>query len=656
MSPVSSASLPAETPGAGPRSGSRLLLVYHLGDAQAAGARRALAAGADVACLTADAAVEARLGDAVRVLGAAALPGFEDGAAVDGSFDLVEAGVEVLLARRPALARWLAAIAGSRDVDRYLCRSLLRDVGDFLSLLLLLCSPELAGYEAVVVERTWPFGPNLGFLASVVGSRRPPLPEPILQALDRLEVGSESAAPLSRRARGALEAARELAALWAQCLCRVRLRPRRLPRRPLLIRSYEWDWGVDLGGRRLRNLDFVVDGETIGAHDVGIWAEERVPETRLRLLAERGYAVLGSGDVTVGPFAFALRFLPRLLVATGLFGRLALAERWWHSPVSRLIFQTLFWDEVARRVRPRVFLALNDLHPDGVARTLALRRAGCLTVEYEFSSHWRTDEQGWIPDYVYGFTVVDAMVSWGPLHSDHFRNHRGAIAEFWEVGCLWSEHARLVREDAEIGGYYRDALAREHGIELDAWDAVVGVFDTSTASFFGFDDMVALYAGVAELARRLPRVLFLCKPKRPIADVFANGAGGREVEAVLTAAPSVAILDDFFETAAVVGFTDLSINACFTSPAVETIGMGRPALHYDPTDLFPRSFFRDVPRFVATTPDELASLVVDQLALSGPELEADLRERFSELEGHFDGLAITRLRERLQAELGRPPR
>ena len=38
--------------------------------------------------------------------------------------------------------------------------------------------------------------------------------------------------------------------------------------------------------------------------------------------------------------------------------------------------------------------------------------------------------------------------------------------------------------------------------------------------------------------------------------------------------------------------------------------------------------------------------------MSARERDDDLRERFSTLEGHFDGLAITRFRERLSGLVG----
>lgn len=611
-----------------------------------------LAAGGEVECLDADPAVAATFGEDVTILPAGALPSFADGAFVPGTFDLVELAAEELRRRRPRVAGSLVRISESEDVDRYLCRSLLREAGAFLALALLVSSPELARHGRVVVERHWPNGPDFAFLADVARTGRPGLPPAVSAAIERLAFEAEADPPLLRRLRSATHAARELTALWRDALALLRPAERRLPQRPLLIRSYAEDWGIDRGDqRRLRNLDFVVDGDTIDASEVAVWLEEGVPPDRRARLQERGYAVLERSDVTVGLLGFLWRVVPALLDAGLLFARLSAAERWWHGPVRRLLFQLILWREVARGARPRVLLALNDIHPTGVARTLALRRTGCLTVEYEFSSHWLTNEDGWVPDYVYGFTVVDAMVSWGPLHSRHFSNHRGVFGEFWELGCLWSEHARLVRDDEVIGRRYREALAREYDLDLSAWDAVVGVFDTSTASFFGYDDMAAFYAGVAAVAAASPRVLFLCKPKRPFADIVDNANGGAEVGAALAGAPNVVMLHEWFETAAVVGLCDLSINACYTSPAVETIGAGRPALYYDPTRLFPDSFFRRVDRFVATTEDELCTFVAQQLARDGRERETDLRERFSELEGHFDGRAITRLRGRLRAVL-----
>lgn len=649
MSPVSSASLRGD--GAVARgAGAAVLLVDHLGPAQAAAARRALDGGHDVACLTLAPELADELAPRVRVLGEEAVPGFEEGALLEATFDLVEAAARTLRREHPWTARVFAAFATEEEGDRYLCRSLLRDVGSFLGFLQF-AAGELATHERVAVERRWPNGDTYVFLARVARAQATGLPPELAEALPRLSFLVAEIPRRARLVRGGVHAVRQLAALWGSALRLLGPVDSRLPRRSLLLRSYRWDWGFDRGGqRRLRNLDFVVDGRTVRADEVAVWADGPLTDEHRQGLALRGYPVLSEEQTAVGPAGFVVRVLPSLFRATALLRRLAQSERIVVEATLRLFTQRILWGEVARQVRPRALLTLNDLHPESIARTFALRRAGCLTVEYEFSSHWRTDRDGWVPDYVYAFSVVDAMVTWGALHSRHFRNHRGIFGELWEVGCLWSEHARLVREDESVYARYRSLLAEER-VDPDAWQGVVGVFDTSLASFFPARDMFAFYAGVVEVARRLPRVLFLCKPKREADGLWSAAPGGADIALALADAPNLVMLPQFFETAAVVGLSDLSINACYTSPAVESIGAGRPALYFDPTGLFPDSFFRRIPRFVAADVDALAALVEEQLALEGDALRADLQARFGELEGFFDGLAVARLRERLRRVL-----
>lgn len=622
--------------------GGALLLVHHLGRERAAAARSALAAGREVACLTADDAVLAEVGR-VRVLPVGALAAFEEAAQIPGVFELAEHAVEELLHDRPGLARALSRYGEPPAIDRYLCRWCLRDASALLGLAELVASLDLAGYDCVEADAGWPEAANLAFLAGVAERRGLDLAPPLASALSRLRLPEAATGPAARGLR-------EGVALWRDWLGRLRPRGSALPRRPLLVRTYPTDWGVDIGGsRRLRNVDFLVDGETIRRDDVGIWVEDGVSEERRRALAERGYALLDRSMVTVGPAAFAARVAPRLLRATALLARPRVVEGWWREPVRRLVAESVLWAEIVPRAGAKAMLLYNDVHPAGMARTLAFRRAGCLAVQYEHACSWAFDEHGWVPDFVNGFLVVDALASWGPLHTEAYRAHRGLIGEVWEDGCLWSEHARLVREDPKLGVGYRAELEQTHGLSFADYDRVVGVFDTSSAPLLlGWDDLAAFYAGVAALAQRLPRVLFLVKPKGPVETIFANSAYGEDVAAALLEAPNLAVLVENFETAAVIAFSDLTVNACYTSPAVETIGAGRPAVYFDPTGRFPDAFFRRIPRFVATSEDELASLVESQLAVTGRKLVDDLRGRYAALEGHMDGRAISRLRGRLR--------
>ena len=567
---------------------------------------------------------------------------FEEAVQVEGGFDLAELTAAELLHDRPGLARGLAHYAAVREIDRYLCRWLLRDVGDLSALVQLAAEPELAGRE-VAVERGWPADPVVTRIARIARQHRT-LPPALDAALRRLDLGALEPG-LRERARTAVRVLRALAGLWAEWLGRLRPHGTAHVSRPLMLRTYATDWGIDTGGsERLRNVDFVVGGP-IPAAEVAFWAEEGVPSERIRALASRGYHVVEARAIRVGPAGFLTRVLPGLLRATPLFVRLALAEGWWLTPVRTLIADVLLWREIAHDVSPRAFLLYNDVHPAGMARTLALRRNGVSVVQYEHANSWAFDEHGWVPDFINAFSVVDAVATWGPAHTEAFRAHRGVIGDVWELGCLWSEHARRVRDEPELRDVFRAKIEEAHGASFGGYEHVVGVFDTSVAPLLlRREDMVAFYEGVVELARRLPHALFLVKPKRPLAELLA----GEGVVAEIAEVPNLAVVGELFETAAVVGLCNLSVNACYTSPAVETIGAGRPALHFDPTNRFPEAFLRGIPRFVATGVDELAELVAECLFANPAESAEDLRQRFSRLEGRFDGLAITRLRNRLR--------
>lgn len=620
-------------------------LFHRLGARELASARRAAAAGADLFCITIDSAVASQLGVAVRELGPEAIPDFSDAVVAPGAFDLAEKAAESLLARHGSLVRPLVSRHGSAELRCYVARWLYRSVGDLYALARLACSAELEEHERIVVDRHWPGGQDLAFLAELARREGVELPAATAAGLDRLSFTATEPSAF-RRVAVALHG---VLALWREWLPRARPSSSPLSARPLLLRHYGEDWGLDRGGQsRLRNFDFVVDGDTIRPADVAILAEETVPAECDGALRARGYEVVRVHELAFGPSAFARRILPRLVVDSLLVLRASLAERAWHEPMRMLVSQSLLWSEAGRTLRPRVFLAYNDLHPAGAARTLGLKRAGCRAVQYEYSSSWLFDEHGWTPDFVYAFVIADAVATWGPMHSRNLLDHRGVIGECWEVGCLWSEHARLVRDDPDLRSRYEGLLEQAVGAPLGDFRAAVGVFDSSVdPHLLDADEIVAFYADVLAAAAQLPGVLFLCKPKRPIEPLLSAARNGDAVRAALRDAGNVAVLDDLFETGAVIGLTSLAINACFTSTAVEAIGMGHAALYHDATDRFRRAFFRLTPGLVTTGVEELAACIGELLELPESAVPEDLRARLSELEGHFDGRAITRLRERL---------
>jgi hypothetical protein len=556
--------------------------------------------------------------------------------------DLVETVYAALARSSPAPHRLARLLGDDAAVDCFFKRALFLDVAGFLSVATLAARPDFDRYARIVVDRRWP-GSEV-FASLLVLWRRDrlsgvdglSLPPPVTGALDRLELER------SRRARPLLSAARTATLAWLRLLRRVRPLARRPARAPLLVHTFASDFGIDFGGLpRLRNVDFVVDGERVRRADIVFWAEPGQPQERLDALAGRGYRVVTRRDVPLAATAFIRSTLPGLLRLTPLLFTLA-RERWWLRHAADAGSTYLLWRQVVQAFAPRAFLVVNDLFPSSAIRNLALRQGGCTTVQYQHSCHWRPSADGWIRDYVFAFAFVDAVVTWGPAHSAHVLAHSDAIGATWETGCIWSEHARLCADDAVLSGRYRALLEDHVGRPLEDFERRVAVFDTSV-SLLDEHDLASFEAGVGRLAHRLPNVLFLFKPKNAEAPSPPSRNGHPR---------NLVRLPNLFETAATVGLTELSISACFTSTAVEGMGCGRPALFYDPTERFPQTFWRRIPGLVCTTDDELYERVAELLWSTSPEEHlAYLREHCSDLEGRFDGRALTRLRTRLGATL-----
>lgn len=634
----------------------RVHAFHHLGAAHLRDASGSLERGDDVICLTADAATLEKLDGRVRVLGPDGLPDFEHVTMTPAYFDLIDELFDELAASALLMPFLRARL--SDDISFYFRRTLVGDVSGLAALAALAASLRGDGYSEVVVDRRWPQSHDYrSFLLAwrrieADPRRRPALSDDMRAGFQALQIGSPTRA-IRDVAGHAVSAVRSVATVWLRVARYVRPMPGALPRGGLLMRNYASDWGVDLEGhRRLRNVDFLVDGADVRPEDVVMWLEPGT-EPRAELFRARGYGTLARRDVRIGVRAFARRVLPLLLGLTIRLPLILRGPRWWHRPVELLVSSYAFWNVVSRETGATAFVSVNDNYGEAIARNIAFRATGCTSVNYQYTSHWWADERTWIIDYMYAYAVVDVLVSWGTRHSAHFAAHRGSIRQFWEVGCLWSEHAQHVSDDDRLRRAYEESLRTHARAPLEWFTRRVGVFDTSVGNILRKDDLAAFYEGVARLAHHLPDVLFVFKPKNPPDRLLAALTLPE-----LDTAPNVVILPDTFETAAVVGLCDLSINAVYTSTLVESMGCGKPAVYYNPTKRMPNVFWRAMPGVLTDTDEALHESVSTLLETDAAAYRIFLDRHCADLDGHFDSRAITRLRGRLASLLAenRPAR
>jgi len=553
--------------------------------------------------------------------------------------ELVESVFHLLLEETRHVA-WSRRLFGSKDIDQAFKRRILEELEDFFVTTAGIVCAGLSGSGPVLLSGC----SNLPaeFVALV---QKGHLPQ---EALDQVE-SSHLEVIQCLLIRLLLEVGISFWFVFKRL--RWYLKPRE--EFQLAIRSYFTDWGFDAGGLpRIRNVDFLVDGKGFHPGNTIFWLEDAVQEDQYKMgkLRERGYRyAFPSRLVYDRHFAWRIA-LPVLIGYIGY--RLSAGTRdlfeartcrgLWKSYLTARAFAEYF--------HPRYLVVYNDVGFNSTARNLALRLKGCSSVFYPHSYNWAIDSTGyWRTHPWISFVCYDILASWGKLQADYYRSAGGRYGESLTLGCLWSEHGRLVQENETINNHYSQQLSSFLTVPLDRFQRGIGVFDTSISSMLFASDLIRFYAGILQLSRRLKDVLFVLKPKYPVEELFSQaGELERQVSEEIRGASNIVLLPQYFETASIIGLTDLTISACFTSTTVEAIGCGKRAVYYNPTNRMPHAFWCRIPGMVCVSDEELYDRVHYLLYKCEDKVYVEyLRTHCMGIESHFDGRAITRLRQRL---------
>jgi polysaccharide biosynthesis PFTS motif protein len=629
---------------AGMSTERRLVFFYELTDE---GARSFVRPGDTVACLVGAGSAVATAG--ARRLGLLAFP--QEGGLVehDRLLELTRS-VRTIFESESELAPWLVELYGNDAPRHYLAKVIFREV-DWLVAAAAVVQRDLPGHDVVELTPDWPASISWPV---VLEAMQGPLLRPRLHEL----LGNDLAATLLRlRAVGRPPARRALprrlltallvvALTWLKVLRFARLRAVALPRSRVVLRTYGTDWedSPDVA-RRLRRVDFLVDGDELRKDDVVVWAEPHVTEARKQALRERGYTVVEREALRFGLGAVVRRVIPGLLAFTARLPALVRSNGWWQFHAASLVRDRHVWDETARALGTTTFVAYNDISGWAVPRNAMFARNGIRTVFYQHSSGSYSEVDGeWRESFACADLNFTAFAGWGPVHLDLYRRSGSAFDEYWDVGCLWSEQSRLIAEDAELHRVYAEQL----GAPLDDYGRVVAVIDATITSEIARRAWLGTHEAALEAALAMPDVLFLVKPKFGLEEILAKtGQEGRDLIGRLDEAANVVLVPAAYETSAVVAFSNCVVGMPFTSVVIEAIGAGKPGVYIDPVEQFPGHSWSRVPGMLVTDAAGLERRLRELLASTPEQNLAYLRGHLSHVEGHFDGRAITRLRRRI---------
>ena len=166
---------------------------------------------------------------------------------------------------------------------------------------------------------------------------------------------------------------------------------------------------------------------------------------------------------------------------------------------------------------------------------------------------------------------------------------------------------------------------------------------------------------ITALACDLPEVCFVYKPKYPFKKEIDSrdtsivellGREGPKLVDRIVECPNFILTPNHYETGVVVGLSDVVISACFTSTTVEAIGCGSKGIYYNPTNIYPNAFWNEIPGIVCRDKESLKRRLYELLyKTSEQEYRLYVQKYMGDIDGFFDGGAITRLRRNLAAHL-----
>lgn len=402
----------------------------------------------------------------------------------------------------------------------------------------------------------------------------------------------------------------------------------------------------------VRTVGFLLDGGAIRVDNSVFIPLVRLQPAHLRFVASKGLRVIAPDQ------ALSLRARVALVRAVWQILR-HLREPGWLLLTTALVLREYWrWSALLEQAAPKHFVSYADFGLKHYGRNIALRRAGVTTWYYtdatNTSDAFYTKHDGTPHRHQYwGYLYYDCFVSWGPRYTRYIQLHPQGPRRYMDVGCLWSEHVVLIREGAlpsTIPSLLRRAGWHE-GLR------VIAVFDSTydNEALTTYADGQAFAEGIARLLAARPDIFIVFKEKKPRTYHATHGSRGglEQAYADLDAHRRCLMVGHRASGSEVIAFSDLTIAFPFSSSAIEAIGARRRGLYYDPRDKYPRSFFREIPRLVVTTWQDLADRVDELLAMRDADYEAYL-ERYvkGDIDPYLDARALTRFRSLLGSSGG----
>ena len=419
------------------------------------------------------------------------------------------------------------------------------------------------------------------------------------------------------------------------------------------IRVSSDDWALN---NRYRSFDFLIDGKCLNNENTLFCIEEKIPDQYREKLKERKYCTvelkksLKGSDFSfifkniIGNFGPAwINILVRTLGQSSFITMLT----------AEIFYKYLIWSKFLDNYHLNHYVSYNEYLPADIVRFITFDQDNTQTWFYNHScgtfDFITPQDQEEIFDYLFIYYSYHHFIVWGQKMESYYRKHPHFIRNFDRLGCFWSEHAMLAKNNkssSELNLLVKRKFSKN---EVKHPQKIIGVFDTSFTETcpYGYEDMAQFVDGIFKLLDDFPDICVVFKNKKTLD--FLSGWEPRILhyyKKIWLHPRCFFTGEEFTDPSETTGISDLVISAPFTSPTIEALGSRTRAIYYDATGKFQGCYYDHIPNLVAHNYLELKELVTYWLFKNTePEFDAFLETYIKgELDEFVDGKAITRFR------------
>lgn len=406
----------------------------------------------------------------------------------------------------------------------------------------------------------------------------------------------------------------------------------------------------------IRGSDFLLDGKDIRKDNTLFVPLLRLKSQHVKLMKDKGFNV-ASVSIPI-PGSLFLKTVFNTLFVLCLF---PFVPEWIFRVGSVLALDYLTWNRFSLNYKVKKFITGGDFGFKQISRNILLKQKGVET--WYFIDTENLGGLNFVPTnlppfkhYFWGYLYYDHFVAWSDRVVAYHQTHKQQIGHYHAVGCLWSEHIRLIQEGV-ISSRFKSQL-RKHGLKEN--HKMIAVFDSSYSNHArtNYDDGIAFAHAIEELMNEIPDLFVVWKEKKPRSK---NGISYRlthwgddfnrlvEIYNRLEKHPRFYFAGYSAASAEIMACADMTVSFPFTSPTVESLGARNKAIYYVPNNKFPNTFFETIPGLVVRNHQQLVGAVRKILyEVTNKEHESCLSQFIEgKIYPSLDGQALTRFRNLL---------